>query len=81
MRSASEATGFLIRTFVMSPGSFPAAMRHRFRSVSVVDRLHRLEAVGLGMVSLYNASGAGASEVVIIRDGEQYDLADRRKQE
>jgi hypothetical protein len=56
-------------------------MRHRFRSVSVVDRLHRLEAVGLGMVSLYNASGAGASEVVIIRDGEQYDLADRRKQE
>ena len=40
----------------------------------------RVEAVGLGTVSLYNASGPGAS-VVILRNGERYDLAARRKQE
>ena len=39
----------------------------------------RVEAVGPGTVSLYNASGRGAS-VVILRSGERYDLAARRKQ-
>ena len=40
----------------------------------------KAEAVGRGTVSLYNASGPGAS-VVTIRHGERYDLAARRKQE
>jgi len=40
----------------------------------------RVEAVGPGTVSLYNASGRGAS-VVILRSGERYDLAARLKLE
>jgi cyanophycinase len=41
----------------------------------------RVEAVGRGTVSLYNVSGRGASNVVIIRNGDRYDVAARRKQE
>ena len=41
----------------------------------------RVEVVGLGTVSLYSAPGHGSSDVVILRSGERYDLAARRKQE
>jgi cyanophycinase-like exopeptidase len=39
----------------------------------------QIEAVGRGTVSLYNASGSGASHVVMIRNGERYDLSARRR--
>ncbi len=39
-----------------------------------------VEVVGRGTVSLYNASGRGASSAVILRNGERYDLVRRERE-
>ena len=36
--------------------------------------------VGLGTVSMYDGAGRGAPKVVILRNGDRYDLSTRRKQ-
>jgi hypothetical protein len=44
---------------------------------ALIIKDNQIEAVGLGTVSLYNASGRGSSTSVILRSGERYDLAVR----
>ena len=46
---------------------------------ALVVRGDQAEVVGLGTVSLYNGAGGGASGVVILKPGERYDLAARRR--
>jgi cyanophycinase len=48
---------------------------------ALIIKGNQIEAVGLGTVSLYNASGKGSSTSVILRSGERYDLAVRHKQQ
>jgi cyanophycinase len=48
---------------------------------ALVVKGDRVEAVGLGRVSLYNAASPGASSVVVLRNSERYDLAARRRRE
>ena len=46
---------------------------------ALVVRGDQAEVVGLGTVSLYNGAGGGAPGAVILKPGERYDLAARRR--
>jgi cyanophycinase len=47
---------------------------------ALIVRDHQAEVVGLGTVSLYVRAGRGAPVVVVLKTGEKYDLAARRRQ-
>jgi hypothetical protein len=39
----------------------------------------QIEVVGVGTVSLYDGAGRGAADPVVLKTGEKYDLATRRR--
>jgi cyanophycinase-like exopeptidase len=47
---------------------------------AIVVRGDHAQVFGLGSVSLYDGAGRGAATVVVLKTGEKYDLAARRRQ-